>query len=129
MLLELLHFFLLFAFVVFLDCSSGTNSIVEWSILHAFDNSLATSINFLGIVTAKGGRNGGSVVHPALQFELSDNLVVSVRFCSALCNLVTPYIRFVEIVHKVDGELDQEICEVPPIQEGSVESSRELQRS
>ncbi len=95
--------------MVFLNGSSGTNTIVEWRILHAFHNSLATGIDFLGVVAAKGGRNGGSVVHPAFQFELSHNLVVSVRFCSALCDLVTPYIWFVEIVHKVDGELDQEI--------------------
>jgi len=98
------------SFVVFLDGSRSTNAIVEGRVLHAFHNGLATRIDFLRIVTSKGGRNGGPIVHPAFQFELPDNLVIPVGFGPALGDLVSPHVRFVEIVDKVDGKLDQEIA-------------------
>lgn len=96
--------------MVFLDGSRRANAIVEGRVFHALDNGLAAGIDLLGIVAPKGGRNGRSVVHPALQLELADGLVVSVGLGSALCDLVAPHVGFVEIMNKVDGELDQKVA-------------------
>lgn len=109
-LLRILPFFLLFSFVVLLDGPGSTNSIVERRVLHAFHNGLTTRVDFFWIITPKGGRNGWSVIHPAFQFELSDDLVVPVGFRPTLGDLVSPHVGFVEIVDKVDGKLDQEVA-------------------
>ena len=103
-------FFLLFSIVVFLDGSRRTDSVVEGRVFHAFDNGLPARIDFLRIVAPKGGRNGRPVVHPAFQFKLANDLVFPVGFGPALCDLVAPNVGFVEIVDKVDGELDQEVA-------------------
>lgn len=103
-----LHFLFLLLFVVFLDSSGGTNAIVERCVLHAFHNRLATRIDFFRIIASKGSRNGRSVVHPAFQFELSNDLVFAVGFRPALGDLVSPHVWFVEIVDEVYGKLDQE---------------------
>mmetsp|Transcript_15090 Transcript_15090/g.31230 ORF Transcript_15090/g.31230 Transcript_15090/m.31230 type:complete len:405 (+) Transcript_15090:1066-2280(+) len=103
-------FLLLLPFVVFLYGPRGTNAVVEGRVLHALDNGLAAGIDFLGVVASKGGGNGRSVIHPALQLELAHDLVFAVGFRPALCDLVAPHVRFVQIVDKVDGQLDQEIA-------------------
>jgi len=108
-LLGLSPFFLLLSVVVFLDGSRRPDAIVEWRVLHALDNGLAAGVDLLGVVAPKGGRNGRPVVHPALQLELPHGLVVPVGLGSALGDLVAPHVGLVEVVDKVDGELDQKV--------------------
>jgi len=95
---------------MFLDGSRCTDAVVERCVLHAFHNSRATRINFSRIAASEGSRNGRSVVHPAFQFELSNDLVFAVWFRPALGDLVSSHVGFVEIVDKIDGKLDQEVA-------------------
>lgn len=108
--IDLPFFFLLLSIVVFLDGTRGPDAIVQRRVLHALDNGLPAGIDLLGVVGSKGRRNCRSVVHPAFELELSDNLVVSVGFCSALGDLISPDVGLVEIVDKVDGQLDQKVA-------------------
>ena len=95
---------------MFLDGSGCTDAIVKRRVLHAFHDGLAARIDFFWIIAAKGSRDGRSVVHPAFQFELSNNLLFSIGFRPALGNLVSSHVGFVKIVDEVDGELDQEVA-------------------
>jgi len=96
--------------MMFLDGSGCTDAIVKRCVLHASHNSLAARIDFFGVVAAEGGCDGRSVVHPAFQFELSNNLFFSVGFRPALGNLVSSDVWFVEIVDEINRELDQEVA-------------------
>ena len=90
------------------DGSSGTDPVACRSVSHALYDGLAEIVNLLGVTRTKGGRNGGTVVHPPLQLELADELF-AVGLRARLCHLVTTDVGLVEVVHKVDGELNEEI--------------------
>lgn len=109
-LLGFLPFLLLLSIVVFLDGSRRADSVVKGRVLHTLDDSLPAGIHFLWIVAPKRGRNGWAVIHPALQFELPNDLAFPVGFGPALGDLVAPDVGFIEIMDKVDGELDQEVA-------------------
>ena len=86
----------------------GSNAIIQRSIAHTFNNGLTQRIHFLGIVRTKGGSNGRAIVHPAFQFELPDHLV-PIRFDSTLGDLIAANVWFIQVVYKVDRQLDHEV--------------------
>lgn len=87
----------------------GSNASGQWRVAHALHHRLTQGVHFGRIVTAKRRRNRWSVVHPTLQFELSDNLV-AVAFGATLRYLVAPNVGFVQIVHKIHCEFNEEIA-------------------
>jgi hypothetical protein len=89
--------------------SRRSDTRIQRSIPHALDNGCAQIINFLGIVRSKCCGNRGSIIHPPFQFELSHHLV-SISLGSTLCNLVSSDIGFVQIMHKIDSEFDEEVA-------------------
>lgn len=103
-------FLLLLSIMMFFDSTRRTNSIVKRGVLHAFNYGLAACIDFFWVEATKSSRNRRSIVHPAFQLELSHNLSFSVGFCSALSDLVSSHVRFVEIVDEIDSKLDQEVA-------------------
>ena len=88
--------------------SSSPDTSRQWRVAHAFHQSFAQVIHLLRVVGTKGRRNRGSVIHPTFQFELANHFV-TVRLGAALCHLVPTYRGLVQVVHKVDRQLDQEI--------------------
>lgn len=95
--------------VLLTNGSSGPDPFSHRSVSHAFDNRLTQLINFLRVARRKGSSNRRSVVHPAFQLELSQNLV-AVLLAASLRDLVPPHIRLVQIVNEIDGELDEEVA-------------------
>jgi hypothetical protein len=89
-------------------CTGGSNPSVQWSISHALNNSLTERIDLFRIVRSKRSRDRGTVIHPSFKFELPHHLG-SIRLGSTLRHLIPTNIWFVQVVHKVDGQLDQEI--------------------
>lgn len=89
-------------------CTSGSDPSVQWSISHALNNSLTERIDLFGIVRSKRSRDRGTVIHPSFKFELSHHFG-SIWFGSTLRHLIPTNIWFVQVVYKVDGQLDQEI--------------------
>jgi len=98
----------LLPFMMLFHSSCGANSIIQRSVLHALDNGFTAGIYFFWVVRSKGSRNGRSIIHPTLQFELSYHFV-SVGFGTTLRDLVSSHIWFVQIVYKIDSQFDQKI--------------------
>lgn len=88
--------------------TSRTNSISKRRVPHAFHNGLAQLIHLLGVMGGKGSGNCGTIIHPALELELPQKLLL-VLFAASLRYLVASYIWLVEIMHKVDGKLDEKV--------------------
>ena len=91
------------------DGTCRSNSVVQRRIAHAFHNSLAQIIDFFGIIRPKCCRNGGSIVHPALQLELANHFA-PVRLSATLGDLVSSDAGFIQVMHKIDRQLDQEVA-------------------
>ena len=89
-------------------CTGGSNPSVQWSISHALNNSLSERIDLFRIVRSKSSRDRGTVIHPSFKFELSHHFG-SIRLGSTLRHLIPTNIWFVQVVYKVDSQLDQEI--------------------
>jgi len=86
-----------------------SDATIQRRIAHALHNGLAQGVHFGRIVTSKGRCNGGTVVHPPLQFELPYHLV-AVALGAALRDLVAADVGLVEIVDEIDGQFDEKIA-------------------
>lgn len=89
-------------------CTSRSDTTRERSIAHALYQGLTKIIHFLWIVGSERSRDRRSIVHPAFQFELANHFV-AIRLGAALGHLIAPNRRLVQVMHKVDSQLDQEI--------------------
>jgi len=103
-----LRFDLFHLFMMFLDGSSRSDPIVERGVLHTFDDRRAARIDFLRVVRTERGRDRRAVIHPTFQLELPDTLV-PVPFCTALRDLVTTDVWFVQIVDEIHSKFDQKV--------------------
>jgi len=90
------------------DGPRRSDSTRKWSVAHTFYQSLAKVIHFLGIVRSKGSRNRWAIVHPTFQLELTNHFV-TIGLGATLRNLVSSHGGLVEIVDKINRQLDQEI--------------------
>lgn len=90
------------------DCPRGSDPIIKRSIAHAFYNCLPESVDFLWVVGTKRCGDCRTIIHPTFQFELSNHLV-AIGFDSALSDLVTSDVWFVQVMYKVDCQLDQKV--------------------
>jgi len=89
-------------------CSCSPNSSIQRRVPHAFHDRFAKSIYFLRVVRSKRGGDGRPVIHPAFELELSNHFG-AIRLGPALRHLISANVRFVQIMHKVDGELDEKV--------------------
>ena len=87
----------------------GSNTSIQRSVPHASHQCLAQVVHFLGIVRPKSCGNGRSVVHPAFELELT-NQFGPVRLGSALGHLVPSHIWFVQVMRKINGQLNEEVA-------------------
>lgn len=90
------------------NCTRGPNATRKGRVAHTFYQSLAKIVDFFGVVGTKGSGNGGPIVHPTFQLELTNHFV-AIGFGTTLCHLITSDGRLVQIMHKVDCQLDQEV--------------------
>lgn len=87
----------------------GSNTSIQRSVPHASHQCLAQVVHFLGIVGSKRCGNGRSIIHPAFELELT-NQFGPVRLGSALGHLVPSHVGFVQVMCKINGQLNEKIA-------------------
>lgn len=88
--------------------TSGPNAILERRVSHAINDCLTQIVHFSLILASKGSSNRRTIVHPSLKLELTNKLS-PIRFCVTLRHLVSTNVWLVQVVYKVNGQLDQKV--------------------
>ena len=94
--------------MILTNSSGCTNSVPHRCIPHALHNSLPKLVHFSWITGTKCCRNSRAVIHPSLQFKLTNELL-SIGLDASMSHLVSPYVRFVQVMNKMYGQFDQKI--------------------